>query len=253
MFWKKNQDSTAKKWIEDTISKQTKFSAVNILWTEMMANTPDLLISPLQTDNASMLDIWTNMRIGSFSIWFDNDYEFEALQIADITKQLELIGPLLKRDRINRLDWNTNTIELNSIITAQYKKLLKWGFEVGEKVSSDNYLFKEVNNIADINFLLEGFLQKLGDELIKWQVFRLRVKHSNSSFECPKTIFEILFDDVTLITKRIALAAKFGPEPILTIERLVDEVKKTDKEKGNNLLDVISKVIKLDDPDLYVK
>lgn len=56
-----------------------------------------------------------------------------------------------------------------------------------------------------------------------------------------------------MITKRISLAAKFGTEPISVIERLVDEVKNDNKEQAENLLDVISKIVNIDDPDLYKK
>ena len=253
MFWKKDKDTNVNKWMENTLSVQAKLTAVEVVWTEMMTKAPNYLISPVQNNQASMLDIWIFTRMGSFSIWFDNNYEFEVSQTADVTKQLELITPLLKRSRTDQFSWDKKTKELNSIITSQYKELLNWGFEAGEKVSSDNNLFKEINNIDSINFLLEGLFQKLGDELIKWQVFHLQLKHSDSLFECPKTIFEIIFEDVTMITKRISLAAKFGTEPISVIERLVDEVKNDNKEQAENLLDVISKIVNIDDPDLYKK
>ena len=150
MFWKKTNDNTVKEWTENSLAAQAKLAAVKILWTEMMAKEPQSLISPMQIDQASMLDLWISIRLGSFTGWFDNNYEFDVAQTADLTKQVELMAPLC--NRVGRHRWNKKTKELNTIVTFQYKALLNWGFEVGEKTSSDNYLFKKLNNVENVNF-----------------------------------------------------------------------------------------------------
>jgi hypothetical protein len=84
--------------------------------------------------------------------------------------------------------------------------------------------------------------------LLRWRGFRYALDSKIALPEQPKTIFEIIWKDVTHRSKLIALCGKLGPYYMATVLTLRDRIQEAG-QSSDEFDDLIVKVLSVDDPD----
>ncbi|QDD11885.1 hypothetical protein FIT62_01730 [Candidatus Methylopumilus rimovensis] len=180
---------------------------------------------------------WEFIRIESLIFLFNNK-ESNLWELVEETKQEKYIDLILKEFNLATQDDPLIAIKINEIkvnikneivlnIWNMYKFIFEMALNLGSKYS----------NIKDGNHfyipIFNNFLLKLKEQRAKWIDFHKAVKNNDEKKMIePFSILEILFNDVTEISKDLALCHVLGPMPNSTLVFLENKIKSANKSKN---------------------
>jgi hypothetical protein len=186
---------------------------------------------------ANLWKSWEFIRIESL-IYLFNNKDSNLWDLIEETKQEQYIDlilneffiitkdDLLVATKINEVKVNIKN-EVVLSIWNMYKFIFEMAFDLGSKytnIKEKNHFFVPIFN---------NFLVKLKEQKVKWHDFHEAVKNNDEKKMIePFSILELLFNDVTEITKDLALCHVLGPMPNSTLIFLENKIRDENKSKN---------------------
>lgn len=185
-------------------------------------------------NDSTFIEIWTDTRIEIF-IAMIKCKKIDLAILGDIAKQNEILNIYFNEKPYLEFPYFLNKNVIHSSIQGIYLTY-EYCFKIAWRVGAITIASTEKDKLNITN----KFEEKL---------FELKIKLENEDFQNIDLIFDILFKDITRISKEIARTVAFGVEYNKTFEEMIKRGKDlTEKEKIANTFKYI---ISLEDPDKY--
>jgi hypothetical protein len=202
-------------------------------------------ISILKDEDASIVEMWSGVRLEAFSqLWGQGPISLEL--IIDPAKHPKLLDAFIERSNsylyVSKSPPN-ETIGTISAILRIYDVLAQMEFDVcSPYLQTDKQSKGYVAPYA-------GLVEEMRKLHIKWQGFTYAIK-TKSDFlpPVPDTIFVTLWQNVTYRSKIIALCGRLGPHYLANFAALKQKVAEAN-ESTKGLDDLIVKILTADDPE----
>lgn len=198
-------------------------------------------------EGASVVDIWRDLRLEALERLF-NFGEADAFLLSDQRQQLGLLACFIdERPHLEMPQPRGETIpDTIQAMWQVYVYLDAVGSEVADRETDRATLKLSGHSILDNLTTQAKALRE------RWQAFENAVRSGEEALpEMPRTLIEVLYEDVTGKAKSVALSTVFGP----SYENGIKYLEKLVAEKGERAADVratIDRVLAAKDPDEFM-
>ena len=203
--------------------------------------------SPAYKRNSSgVLEVWSGTRIEAMKqLWGYG--AADAMLLADSFQQKDLIDEFLERKPQLEFPHKSTNEPMHDTLQAifqVYLYLSEAGTAVADK-KTDRLNLKLAKTNIFCDFEEEVLLLREA-----WREYEAELNGSESLPELPPTLLELLFKDVTVKAKGIALSTKFGPDYMTGIHALILSLKsRLNEEEIRNVENTFKSILEANDPD----
>ena len=168
--------------------------------------TLHLVLPAVRRKEDSVLDIWDSTRFEAMAnLWATPGFEMSL--ISDAKCHGKRNQPIFQMDfRSDHSGDDSDVGKTCLAIRHVYDYLAAVGEEVFDPQSAPSKLKLHGKRVSDV------FAQHVRANEAQWDKFHYNQAGGHEIHDVPQTIFEILWRDVTRVSKNIAICAKFGPD-----------------------------------------
>ncbi len=204
--------------------------------------TLHLVLPAVRRKEDSILDIWDSTRFEAMAnLWATPGFELSL--ISDAKNHGKRNQPIFHIDL--RADYSGDETDVGRTCLAirhVYDYLAAVGEEVFDPQSAPSKLKLHGKRVFDT------FVQQVRANEADWDKFQFDQAGGHEIQAVPQTIFEILWRDVTRVSKNIAICAKFGPDFQSGVQyRKV--LAKSRPDELHRIAEVERDILPLSDPD----
>ncbi|WP_371385678.1 hypothetical protein [Pseudodesulfovibrio karagichevae] len=247
-LFKKRKKKPSKELFSSMFSSLALLSAVQDAYNDYAkrVNEGEVVYPAHRRKGDGIVPVWHDVRTEALGTMFGfGESDIASLAKRESTCQLMLLSSFLKERPHLEFPQPRGEVVADTIqaVWQIYLYLSAVGKEVCDRETDSDQLSLSGKGILDS---LEARAVLLRSE---WEIFQSKLSSGASSLaEIPKTVFDVVFEDVTKKTKSIALSCFFGPNYESNIKRLKAEAG-GDKEKLKAINEIVAKLMEASTPD----